>query len=331
MKQRLVMLDYIRVFALCGIIFMNIDTLAHVEIHASGSLNSFIEQYKPFLFEQRFFIIFSFLFGIGFYLFLSRAEEKGLNGQWMFFRRLLLLAIFGVVHQLVHPGEALLPYAIFGFMLWPFYFAGPITIFIVSLLCMILGTMYFSMLNILAMFLLGLWVGKVHLFENLDAHMKKLTRIGILALLAAPFVLYLQSEYMRTIHYETFTALSGMVMAVIYVITLLHLLQRPLFLKWFKPLKDIGRMSLTNYILQTVLIVSFIYATGMKGNVTPVQSVIICISVILIQFLFTTLWQRKFRMGPVEWVWRTFTYMKRSLIINTETTNRGVEERHAKS
>ncbi|AOP17377.1 putative 39.9 kDa protein in amylase 3'region [Bacillus licheniformis] len=155
--KRIDTLDYIRGFALCGIIFMNIDVLAMIDSRTGGPISHLIAQIKPYVFEQRFYVIFSFLFGVGFYLFLSRAEQKNANGHLMFFRRLVALAFFGAIHQLVQPGEALLPYAIFGFILWPFYSMRPKWILISSFVFMAAGIGYFYMLNTLAMFLPGMY------------------------------------------------------------------------------------------------------------------------------------------------------------------------------
>jgi uncharacterized membrane protein YeiB len=80
--KRIDTLDYIRGFALCGIIFMNIDVLAMIDSRTGGPISHLIAQIKPYVFEQRFYVIFSFLFGVGFYLFLSRAEQK--KRKWAF-------------------------------------------------------------------------------------------------------------------------------------------------------------------------------------------------------------------------------------------------------
>ena len=61
--------------------------------------------------QQRFFPIFSLLFGIGFGMMWSRARERSQGPRLVLLRRILFLLALGIPHEMVHPGEALLPYA----------------------------------------------------------------------------------------------------------------------------------------------------------------------------------------------------------------------------
>ncbi|WP_422677691.1 DUF418 domain-containing protein [Bacillus paralicheniformis] len=306
---------------------MNIDVLAMIDSRTGGPISHLIAQIKPYVFEQRFYVIFSFLFGVGFYLFLSRAEQKNANGHLMFFRRLVVLAFFGAIHQLVQPGEALLPYAIFGFILWPFYSMRPKWILISSFVFMAAGIGYFYMLNTLAMFLLGLWAGKTRIFENLSVHLHGLRRIGIISLIAIPAAIYLQYKFYTTEHFDRLTALAGLVMGVFYVSAFIQILQAPFFKKMLKPLQYMGRMSLTNYIGQTLIIIAFLRLTGMYGHITHAQAVILCICTLAIQAFISAFWLRAFRMGPLEWMWRIATYWKRAPL--KSTAKGGYHDRHA--
>lgn len=77
-------------------------------------------------FYERFFPIFTLLFGLGFAIFLESAGRKTDSPRKVLARRLLALAVIGVIHQLFHQGEALLPYAVFGLVfLLPSSFLRP--------------------------------------------------------------------------------------------------------------------------------------------------------------------------------------------------------------
>lgn len=115
-SERLHVLDLLRGFALLGIIFVNMPVLLEVaqpETIADARY-FFLTQ---FFVENKFFTIFSFLFGVGFYLFLSRAKAKGESAYQLFVRRMVLLLLFGLLHTILHPGEALSIYAVFGLVL----------------------------------------------------------------------------------------------------------------------------------------------------------------------------------------------------------------------
>lgn len=92
-SERLHVLDLLRGFALLGIIFVNMPVLLEVaqpETIADARY-FFLTQ---FFVENKFFTIFSFLFGVGFYLFLSRAKAKGESAYQLFVRRMVLLLLY---------------------------------------------------------------------------------------------------------------------------------------------------------------------------------------------------------------------------------------------
>jgi uncharacterized protein len=78
-------------------------------------------------------------------------------------------------------------------------------------------------------------------------------------------------------------------------------------------LAPVGRMALTNYLLQS-LVSTFIfygYGLGMLGRVDKVGGLIYCVTFWLLQLALSHWWMSRFAFGPVEWLWRTLTYGKR--------------------
>lgn len=71
-----------------------------------------------------------------------------------------------------------------------------------------------------------------------------------------------------------------------------------------------GRMALTNYIGQSlVLNVLFVHwGLGWFGTMGRAATFGICVLLVTVQLLFSALWLRRFRRGPLEWVWRWLTY-----------------------
>jgi len=75
----------------------------------------------------------------------------------------------------------------------------------------------------------------------------------------------------------------------------------------------VGRTAFTNYLLQTVVATTVFYGHGLGlfGSVSRAEALGMVLVFWVIQLLLSVLWLRRFRYGPVEWVWRTLTYGER--------------------
>jgi uncharacterized protein len=78
-------------------------------------------------------------------------------------------------------------------------------------------------------------------------------------------------------------------------------------LGWAAPL---GRMAFTNYLAQSIIfgLIFYGYGLGLFGRMSVSAAFAIGIVVYLGQVLFSAWWLRRYRYGPVEWLWRTFMY-----------------------
>lgn len=77
---------------------------------------------------------------------------------------------------------------------------------------------------------------------------------------------------------------------------------------WFiSAIASVGRMALSNYLLQTIICTTlfFRFDLYMKFDRLPLLAFVPAIWAVNI--LFSLLWQRYFRQGPVEWLWRQLT------------------------
>jgi uncharacterized protein len=78
------------------------------------------------------------------------------------------------------------------------------------------------------------------------------------------------------------------------------------------PLTAVGRMAFTNYLLQTVICTLIFYGHGFGffGQVERKTQVLIVIVVWIVQLILSPIWLHYFRFGPIEWLWRSLTYLK---------------------
>ncbi len=96
----------------------------------------------------------------------------------------------------------------------------------------------------------------------------------------------------------------GLVMCVVRL-GLLKRLQR-----WFAAA---GQMALTNYIAQTVICVALFYdfGFGLYGRFERYELYLIVLAIAAAEMAFSAVWLRNFRFGPLEWLWRSLTYLQR--------------------
>lgn len=69
----------------------------------------------------------------------------------------------------------------------------------------------------------------------------------------------------------------------------------------------VGRMALTNYLLQTLICTMLFYHLGLFMHFDRLELLAFVIPVWLANILFSVIWLRYFRQGPVEWLWRQLT------------------------
>ena len=69
-----------------------------------------------------------------------------------------------------------------------------------------------------------------------------------------------------------------------------------------------GRMALTNYMMQVILLDSLFTPHGLGITVTPALVPLGAITLFAVQAALSRWWLARYRLGPLEWVWRSVTY-----------------------
>ena len=128
-KPRIEIIDALRGFSLAGIVIVHMveNYIAApvpegaMDAAHQGIADYVIDGFILLFLRGKFFALFSFLFGLSFFIQMKNADLKGQNYQFRFLWRLILLLFIGYLHSLFYRGDILTIYALLGIFLVPFY------------------------------------------------------------------------------------------------------------------------------------------------------------------------------------------------------------------
>lgn len=154
LTDRIQSLDIMRGIVLFGILLMNINAmgLAHAAYDdptvAGGATGWDLYTWitTNMFFEGTMRALFSLLFGVGMFVLLDRLEKKGagINAANIYFRRLIWLLVFGLIHcyLLLWSGEILYNYALMGFLVFSFRNMPPKKLILIAVFLFSAGTLW---------------------------------------------------------------------------------------------------------------------------------------------------------------------------------------------
>lgn len=386
-SERILFLDILRGMALFGILAANmraffapLDIYGNIGLLFHGPADRIAQGFIDAFIQVKFITLFSFMFGLGFAIQMSRAEARGVRFMGFYPRRLVALALFGLIHGIfIWGGDILLTYAFSGALLLLFrkrqqktllWWAGsllsvPIIVQSTFLAIYVFVRHYswmvpkppdvnkikviidvyahgsvrqimaqnwvewkqavpFTLFGIytLALFLLGMWVWRKRILQHLEEYQPVLKRvcqwclpIGIVLNLYIAIVLNLappdRVSYLAW-SAGTFYLLSAHILSAGYASGLALIFLSGRWRPFLNRFAAVGRMALTNYLMQSVVCTLFFYhyTTGLYGRVGPALGIPITIVIFAAQIAFSNWWLARYRFGPMEWLWRGLTYGK---------------------
>jgi uncharacterized protein len=177
-------------------------------------------------------------------------------------------------------------------------------------------------LTVCAIFLIGAYFGRNNFIGRARALKSGFVKLGVISLIVAiPLnIVFVYANIAKPPEGGMFwmwlgflsKTSSGLAVALMFVsiITLAMLGSAQRWLRHFAP---VGRMALTNYLAQSVVasIVFYGYGFGLLGKLNGVQQIGYLAIVFGLQMVISRWWLERYQFGPVEWLWRSLTYMKR--------------------
>ena len=180
------------------------------------------------------------------------------------------------------------------------------------------------------LFLLGLYAGKRKIFNEIFSHRQFLRNVmkwGFLIGITGVSISlgYDAWNYINDINKDSYSYLLNffvrsegpfwqlgvLMMALAYVAGLTLLLENINWKKRLSFLAPVGRMGLTNYLLQLIAIdILFFRGFNNPDKFGPFWRTIFALIVFALLVIISRWWFKYFRMGPLEWLWRSLTYLK---------------------
>jgi len=178
-----------------------------------------------------------------------------------------------------------------------------------------------GILDILALFLLGLYAGRRGIFHDVAAHLPLIRRVrwwglGVGLVGNVVFVIggspYPSLTSVRQNVGAISLIISGPALGFFYASTMILLAQKEAWQRRLAPLAAVGRLALSNYLLQSLVCTTIFYSygLGLYGKVRPVYGLALTLVIFLLQVPLSLWWLRRFQFGPMEWLWRSLTYLR---------------------
>nr|WP_164670404.1 DUF418 domain-containing protein [Virgibacillus doumboii] len=177
------------------------------------------------------------------------------------------------------------------------------------------------LMTLLPLFLFGMYIARKRWLHKPDVHKRKLWVLWGISLLFFIVLKMGPHLYGNPIWFSYIQDnVGGTASALFYLFSITLLFQSEIGKRIFMPFTYVGRLSLTNYISQSVISFVLFYGVGfgLYGSVRPITAMGIVVIVYILQILGSKWWLKKYRFGPLEWLWRSLTYKKKQPLRKAE-------------
>ena len=173
--------------------------------------------------------------------------------------------------------------------------------------------------TVLAMFLIGLYLGRSNFIRQLPEKIEilKIVRFwGLTVGFALMLLIVAGTKFLPTVSALVAIIedqyLAGPILCLGYAAALTLAFVNNPRRRVFDYFSRVGRMALTNYLTQSLVLtfLSYGWGLGLALKLNGFEVLGICVGLFAMQIAISDLWLRKFRYGPLEWAWRCITYWK---------------------
>ena len=167
-----------------------------------------------------------------------------------------------------------------------------------------------------ALFLLGVFAWRSGVFRNPERHRRVFIGAAVLGLVLGLGIDLLElpdagsSWRVLAPVVSALITLGPVVLAIGYGAACIALYTFTRADRLLSVLGPLGRMAFSNYLAQSLIFgwIFFGYGLGLFGYLSPSQAMWLGMAVYLGQVLVSHWWLKRYRFGPMEWLWRTLMY-----------------------
>lgn len=171
----------------------------------------------------------------------------------------------------------------------------------------------FALIFMSPLFLLGMYVGKKGWLFEIDKHIPAVKKIWLITGIFSFTIKILTMFVKHPILIMLQDSLTPVTMTFFYGSTIILLFHYKKVARLLTYMANMGKMSVSNYLAQSIIATTIFYAYGfgLYGKIGYFFGILLTIGIYTIQLFVSTYWLQKYRMGPVEYVWRLGTYLEK--------------------
>lgn len=171
--------------------------------------------------------------------------------------------------------------------------------------------------HVIGMFFIGAGLMKLGLFAPEHRRVRaRLALIGLVvgvpAAIASSLLATTPPAPLRTFGASFLLFAGGPLVSLMYLCGISLLVDSGALTAVTRTLAAVGRMALTNYLSHTLICTFVFYHWGLAqfGLWTRTERLGLVFTIFLAQCIISPLWLSTFRFGPMEWLWRSLTYLR---------------------
>lgn len=172
-------------------------------------------------------------------------------------------------------------------------------------------SLMFRLSSLLPIMLLGMYARRAELFQRIVLQPVLFYVAAAACIITGLLIKGLPIIFYGRTSYDTLCVyIGGIIVAAGYVLIIVLLSEHETFRSWMKPVANLGRMSFTAYIMESVLMFIIIYGLGLFNRMDMLLTYTIAVVIYIMLLVSASLYLKRFKQGPLEWLWRKVTYLK---------------------